>query len=80
MLKIQPSEKFILFIWDLLSTNTKNVCTKATCLCFYSYDLLGIEGLAQDLCIFIGKDDIPNYKFLDLPINSMLKVHLKPEV
>ena len=60
MLKILPSEKFILFIWDLLSTNTKNVWTKDTCLCFWSYDILGIEGLAQDLCICIGKDGVPN--------------------
>ena len=71
---------FILFMWDLLSTNPKNVCTKDTCFYFCSYDLLGLEGLAQDLCIFIGKDDVPNYKFLDLPINSMLKMHVKPEV
>ena len=80
MLKIPPSKKFILFIWDLLSTNTKNVCTKATCLCFCSYVLLGLEGLAQTLCIFIGKYGVPNYKFLDLPINSMLNMHVNPEV
>ena len=65
---------------DLLRTNPKNVLTKDTCLCFCGYDLLGLEGVAQDLCIFIGKDDYPNYKFLDLPINSMLNMHVNPKV
>ena len=80
MLKIEYSKKFIVFMWDLLSTNPKNVLTKDTCLCFCSYDLLGLKGLAQALCIFIGKYDTPNYKFFDLLINSMLKMHVNPKV
>ena len=71
---------FILFMWDLLSTNPKNVWTKDACFYFCSYDILGLKGLAQYLCIFIGKDGIPNYKFFDLPINYMLKMHVNPEV
>lgn len=43
------------------------------------YDLLCLEGLAQALRIFIGKDEVPHYKVLDLPVNSMLKMHVKPE-
>lgn len=43
------------------------------------YDLLCLEGLAQALRIFLGKDEVPNYKVLDLPVNSMLKMHVKPE-
>ena len=77
MLKIQSSEKFILFMWDLLSTNTNNVWTKDTCLCFCIYDLIGLKGLAQDLCIVIGKYGVPNYKMFDLPINSTLKMNFQ---
>ena len=76
----QVNYGFILFMWDLLSTNPKDVWTKDTCFYFCSYDLLGLEGLAQSLCIFIGKDDVPNYKFLDLPINFMLNMHVKTTV
>lgn len=43
------------------------------------YDLLCLEGLAQALRIFIGKDEVPDYKVLDLPVSSMLKMHVKPE-
>ena len=67
-------------MWDLLSTNIKKFSTKDTCLCFCSYDLIGLEGLSQALCIFIGKDGVPNYKFLHLPINSILKMHVNLEV
>ncbi|XP_057821359.2 phenylalanine--tRNA ligase beta subunit, cytoplasmic isoform X1 [Cryptomeria japonica] len=43
------------------------------------YDLLCLEGLAQALRIFIGKEKVPNYKVMDIPVNSMLKMHVKPE-
>lgn len=43
------------------------------------YDLLCLEGLAQALRIFIGKDEVPDYKVRDLPVSSMLKMHVKPE-
>lgn len=43
------------------------------------YDLLCLEGLAQALRIFIGKDGVPDYKVRDLPVSSMLKMHVKPE-
>lgn len=43
------------------------------------YDLLCLEGLAQALRIFIGKDEVPDYKVRDLPVSSMPKMHVKPE-
>ncbi|XP_043699622.1 phenylalanine--tRNA ligase beta subunit, cytoplasmic isoform X1 [Telopea speciosissima] len=43
------------------------------------YDLLCLEGLVQSLRIFIGLDQIPNYKLANLPSGSMLKMHVKPE-
>lgn len=43
------------------------------------YDLLCLEGLAQALRIFIGKDEVPDYKVRDLPVSSMLKMLVKPE-
>ncbi|XP_058067628.1 phenylalanine--tRNA ligase beta subunit, cytoplasmic [Magnolia sinica] len=43
------------------------------------YDLLCLEGLVQALRIFIGSDKIPEYRVVDIPIKSMLKMHVKPE-
>eukprot|EP00252_Welwitschia_mirabilis_P019812 TRINITY_DN4694_c0_g2_i1.p1 TRINITY_DN4694_c0_g2~~TRINITY_DN4694_c0_g2_i1.p1 ORF type:complete len:591 (+),score=130.08 TRINITY_DN4694_c0_g2_i1:313-2085(+) len=43
------------------------------------YDLLCLEGLAQALRIFLGKDDIPAFKVRELTDGSMLKMHVKHE-
>ncbi|XP_020276818.1 phenylalanine--tRNA ligase beta subunit, cytoplasmic [Asparagus officinalis] len=43
------------------------------------YDLLCLEGIARALRIFIGKEKIPVYRCVDIPIESMLKMHVKPE-
>lgn len=44
------------------------------------YDLLCLEGLAQSLRIFIGLDPIPVYAVANISKESMLKLHVKPEV
>lgn len=46
----------------------------------YRYDLLCLEGLAQALRIFNGLDPIPTYKVANINEESMLKMHVKPEV
>ncbi|XP_010246767.1 PREDICTED: phenylalanine--tRNA ligase beta subunit, cytoplasmic-like isoform X1 [Nelumbo nucifera] len=43
------------------------------------YDLLCLEGLVQALRIFIGIDEIPKYTVSNIPSESMLKMHVKPE-
>lgn len=43
------------------------------------YDLLCLEGLVQALRIFVGLDEIPKYTVVDIPTNSMIKMHVKPE-
>ncbi|KAF9624781.1 hypothetical protein IFM89_013862 [Coptis chinensis] len=43
------------------------------------YDLLCFEGLVQALRIFQGLDEIPNYRVSNIPRDSMLKMHVKPE-
>eukprot|EP01018_Ginkgo_biloba_P034120 Gb_05062 [translate_table: standard] len=43
------------------------------------YDLLCLEGLAQALRIFTDKEEVPNYRVLDMPVDCMLKMHVKPE-
>jgi len=45
----------------------------------WSYDLICLEGPSQALHIFIRKYEIPEYKVMDLPISSILKMHRKPE-
>lgn len=44
------------------------------------YDLLCLEGLVQSLRIFCGIDSVPNYKLSGIGKESMLKMHVKPEV
>lgn len=44
------------------------------------YDLLCLEGLVQSLRIFCGVDSVPNYTLADVSKESMLKMHVKPEV
>ncbi|KAF7838580.1 phenylalanine--tRNA ligase beta subunit, cytoplasmic [Senna tora] len=43
------------------------------------YDLLCLEGLAQALRVFCGKQDIPTYRLSDISKDAMLKMHVKPE-
>ncbi|KAJ7978803.1 phenylalanine--tRNA ligase beta subunit, cytoplasmic [Quillaja saponaria] len=43
------------------------------------YDLLCLEGLAQALRIFSGKQEIPTYSLSNISKESMLKMHVKPE-
>ncbi|XP_073005660.1 phenylalanine--tRNA ligase beta subunit, cytoplasmic [Typha latifolia] len=43
------------------------------------YDLLCLEGIARALRIFIGEEKTPVFKVSDIPPNSMLRVHVKPE-
>nr|DAD35172.1 TPA_asm: hypothetical protein HUJ06_005812 [Nelumbo nucifera] len=43
------------------------------------YDLLCLEGLAQALRIFMGLDEIPKYIVSNIPSESLLKMHVKPE-
>ncbi|XP_010529813.1 PREDICTED: phenylalanine--tRNA ligase beta subunit, cytoplasmic-like isoform X1 [Tarenaya hassleriana] len=43
------------------------------------YDLLCLEGLAQALRIFNGKQDIPAYKFANVGKDLMLKMRVQPE-
>ncbi|OVA18956.1 B3/B4 tRNA-binding domain [Macleaya cordata] len=43
------------------------------------YDLLCIEGLVQALRIFMGLDETPTYTISNIPKESMLKMHVKPE-
>lgn len=47
---------------------------------FCRYDLLCLEGLAQALRIFVGKDDTPHYTVVSVPTSSMIKMHVKPGV
>lgn len=44
------------------------------------YDLLCLEGLVQSLRIFNKDDQIPTYRLADISKESMLKMHVKPEV
>ena len=46
----------------------------------YRYDLLCLEGLVQALRIFKKADQIPTYTLADVSKESMLKMHVKPEV
>jgi len=46
----------------------------------FRYDLLCLEGLAQALCIFEERQDIPTYAVANMSRESMLKMHVKPEV
>ena len=46
----------------------------------HRYDLLCLEGLAQALQTFIGLDPIPVYTVANIKGESMLKMHIKPEV
>ncbi|XP_062176948.1 phenylalanine--tRNA ligase beta subunit, cytoplasmic [Alnus glutinosa] len=43
------------------------------------YDLLCLEGIAQALRIFDGKQEIPTYKVANISRESMIKMHVKPE-
>ncbi|WOK93067.1 hypothetical protein Cni_G01760 [Canna indica] len=43
------------------------------------YDLLCLEGIARALRIFIDKEASPVYTVTNIPPNSMLKMHVKPE-
>ncbi|KAF5188591.1 Phenylalanine--trna ligase beta subunit [Thalictrum thalictroides] len=43
------------------------------------YDLLCFEGLVRALRIFKGLEQIPKYTAVDIPLESMLKIHVKPE-
>ncbi|KAF6146966.1 hypothetical protein GIB67_036685 [Kingdonia uniflora] len=45
----------------------------------HRYDLLCLEGLVQALRIFMELDEIPTYTVANVPKESMLKVHVKPE-
>ncbi|KAH0451888.1 hypothetical protein IEQ34_019187 [Dendrobium chrysotoxum] len=40
------------------------------------YDLLCLEGIARALRIFIGKEEIPIYKFREIPRESMLRINV----
>ena len=44
------------------------------------YDLLCLEGIAQSLRVFNGQEDIPTYKLANISKESMIKMHVKPEV
>jgi phenylalanyl-tRNA synthetase beta chain len=46
----------------------------------HRYDLLCLEGIAQALRIFDGKQEIPTYKVANISRESMIKMHVKPEV
>nr|CAD1837671.1 unnamed protein product [Ananas comosus var. bracteatus] len=43
------------------------------------YDLLCLEGIARALRIFTGREGIPVFKISNIPPQSMLKMHVKPE-
>lgn len=43
------------------------------------YDLLCLEGIARALRIFIGVEETPVYRCVDIPDGSMLEMHVKPE-
>ncbi|KAL5723425.1 phenylalanine--tRNA ligase [Ranunculus cassubicifolius] len=43
------------------------------------YDLLCHEGIVQALRVFKGLDDMPKYTVSDIPIESMVKMHVKAE-
>ncbi|KAA3459716.1 phenylalanine--tRNA ligase beta subunit, cytoplasmic-like [Gossypium australe] len=43
------------------------------------YDLLCLEGLAQALLVFNGKEKIPKYTVANISKASMLKIHVKKE-
>lgn len=44
------------------------------------YDLLCLEGLARALRIFTGTEATPMYKISCIPRDSMLQMHVKPQV
>jgi hypothetical protein len=44
------------------------------------YDLLCLEGLARALRVFNATEPIPVYKVASVPRDSMLKMHVKPQV
>jgi hypothetical protein len=46
----------------------------------HRYDLLCLEGIAQALRFFNGKQEIPRYKVANISRESMIKMHVKPEV
>lgn len=43
------------------------------------YDLLCLEGIARALRVFLGREEIPVFRCIDIPSKSMLKMHVKPE-
>lgn len=46
----------------------------------HRYDLLCLEGLVQALHIFNGREEVPSYTLADIGRESMIKMHVKPEV
>jgi hypothetical protein len=46
----------------------------------HRYDLLCLEGIAQALRVFNWKQEIPTYKVANISRESMIKMHVKPEV
>lgn len=44
------------------------------------YDLLCLEGLSQALRIFEKKEEVPQYKLANISKETMMKMHVKPEV
>ena len=46
----------------------------------HRYDLLCLEGIAQALRVFNGQQEIPKYKVANISRESMIKMHVKPEV
>ena len=60
--------------------NVKKAVILGFLLFIYRYDLLCLEGLVQALRIFNEADQIPTYRLADISKESMLKMHVKPEV
>ena len=46
----------------------------------HRYDLLCLEGIAQALRVFNGQQEILKYKVANISRESMIKMHVKPEV
>jgi phenylalanyl-tRNA synthetase beta chain len=44
------------------------------------YDLLCLEGIAQALRVFNEEQQTPTYTLASIPKDSMLKMHVKPQV
>lgn len=55
---------------------------KSNLFCFdmHRYDLLCLEGIAQALRIFNGQQEMPKYNVANINRESMIKMHVKPEV